>query len=147
MGILSDVFVASDAELASFRPGTGGPEGKFATVSGKGIDPLHLTTLEAIVTHHEMDTEQLLLNVQLVSDWGEQWVHRFSESLTAALAQVPPDALDQVAAAWAATDEFRLSGADTSAGRDALRHWISAVCELAQRARHEGRSLYLWNSL
>jgi hypothetical protein len=147
VGLLSDVFVATDAELALLRPGTGGPEGKFATVDGKGIDPLKLETLEAIVTQHEADAGQPILHRQLMYDWGDQWVYRFPESLTVALGQLEPDALGQVAEAWAATEEWRRSGGDTIAGRDSLRLWISAVCMLAQRAQHENRSLYLWLSL
>ena len=147
MGLLSDVFVATDAELAILRPGSGGPEGKFPTWRGKGIEPLKLATLEAIITQREADSGQPTIDGELVYDWGEQWIYRFPDLLTVALAQLEPDALDQVAEEWAATEEWHLSGVDRITGRDSLRLWIDAVCKLAHLAQHENRSLYLWISL
>lgn len=149
MGILSDVFVATDAELTILRPGSGGPEGIFATVPGKGIDPLKLADLEAIVIQHEADAEQSqpLIHGQLIKDWGEVWIYRFPGPLVEALTRLEPGTLVLVAERWAASEEWRHSGIDMTTGPDSLRLWLSAVCKLAYRAQHENRSMYLWLSL
>jgi len=152
MGVLLDVFLASDSELATLRPYAGGPAGRFATISSKGFNPVILARLEAILTQYQGDILALVDEAWdderlLVYEWEDEWVYRFPERFSAALAQLPPEAVDSCVEAWTATEELRLSGADTAGGRDALRQWLSAVCEFARRGLSEGRSLCMWWSL
>ena len=85
--------------------------------------------------------------VRLIHDWHEEWILQFPDALSRALAHLPPEALALCAAAWAATAEWHRDGADSPTGREALRHWLRDVGQLAQRGACEGRSLYLWMSL
>lgn len=148
MGFFSDVFIASDTELATLRLGAGGPEGRFPTVPGKGIDPVKLARLEAILTQYQGDILALVNEAwddeHLVYAGDEESVHRFPETLSAALAQLLSEAIGPYVEVWAATEEFRRDGADTPKGRESLRQWLGAVRELAQRGLREGRSLYIW---
>ena len=151
MGLLSDVFLASNVELATLHPGAGGPEGHFPTVSGKRIDSIKLATLEASVTQYQGDILSLAEawddEHYLVYSEEEEQVCRFPETLSVALTQLPPEALGLCVEAWAATEEWRLDGGDTPAGRETLLRWLSAVCQLARRGQREGRSLCIWWSL
>jgi hypothetical protein len=148
MGLLSDVFLASDAQVATLRPGDGGPKDRFPSVPGKGIDPVKLARLGAVLTRYQGDIMALVKawddERHLVYAGDEEVIYRFSEALSTALAQLPPEAISSCVEAWAATEEWRLDGADTPEGRDSLRQWLSAVCELARRGQREGRSLCIW---
>jgi hypothetical protein len=145
MGILTDVFIASEADLASLRPGQGGPAAAFPTVQGKGIDPLKLATLEAIVTGQAINT-YLDAVEEPTRDWGEEFVNRFPEALVSALAQLRPGEIRQVAAAWAETEEWRLDGLTQEALTD-LARLIDELCTLAQQALRENKLMYMWMSL
>ena len=142
MGVLTDAFVASEADLDSLQPGEGGPSARFPTVEGKSIDPLKLATLEAILRGQETYTYVASIQEPL-QDWGEQFVCRFPDTLVAALAQLQPSNMLQVAAAWAATEEWQLDN-PTSEAISGLADLIASYSDLAQRAQRESKSMYMW---
>jgi hypothetical protein len=90
MGIVTDVFLATELEARLLPPGTGGPDGRFPTVPGKRIDTIKLARLEAILTDREEELEPLLRaweeDPHLLHDWEEEWVFRFPTTLSTALA-------------------------------------------------------------
>lgn len=147
MGILTDAFIASESELAGLRPGAGGPAGRFPTVQAKGIEPVKLATLEAIILSAsvEMWDDDGLLE----RDWEEEWVYRLPASLAQALAELPPAEVPRVARAWAATEEWRLDGVSPADGAALaeLATLVDALRTLAGQARQDGKALYLWISL
>ena len=147
MGLISDVFLATDAALTAMRPGQGGPAGTFPCVQSTRVDPLKLATLEAIVTQQEAGVRGASIDGTLVRDWGEEFVYRLPEALITGLAQLQPGELARCSEMWGATEEWRLDGAASIAGRAALTRLVGELCQLAQRARHEGTSMYLWMSL
>ncbi len=123
------------------------------TISSKGFSPVILAQLEAILTQYQGDILMTLVveawddERLLVHEREDEWVYRFPERFSTALAQLPLEAIAPCVEAWTATEELRFYGADTPEGRDSLRQWLSAVCELAQRGLSEGRSLCMWWSL
>lgn len=152
MGLLTDAFIATEAELPALRPGVGGPSGMFPTVEGKRIDPLKLATLEAIITtpasdRSDMSAVAMTSSEDVIQEWDDEWVCRLPDSLVAALAGLQPDDLERCAAAWAETEEWRLDGATTRAAVESLTGVIGKLRQLAQQAQREGKLMYLWMSL
>lgn len=146
MGILTDAFVASASELDALRPGAGGPAAFFPTVQAKGMDPVKLEALEDIIAAPARPQNA---DGMLVREWEEQWLYRLPASLARALVELPPDEIPRVAREWAATEEWRLDGVDSTdeasvAGVAAL---IGGLRQLAWQARQDGKALYLWISL
>lgn len=149
MGILTDAFVASEGEVAALGPNDD-PAALFPSVRGKRVDTIRLATLEAILAHQPAaaGTAQEY-DENFVKDWGEQWVYRFPDPLVSALAQLQPGDDRAIAAAWAATDEWRLDGVTPEDTKhiEGLAELIRGYCLLAQQARREDKHVYMWISL
>lgn len=141
MSVLTDAFIAFEADLSSLHPGDGGPSALFPTLSGKEIDPLKLATLEAIVNGQAPYTYVDSIGDPLY-DWGEQWVYPFPQPLVAALAQLQPGDAFRIAAEWAETDEWRLVGL-SSEGIASLARLVGDLGTLAQEAQRENKSMYM----
>jgi len=145
MGILTDYFVAgSDTEAAGTLKVTGGPEqAGLATVQLKGVDPVvNLATLEEILTG--ADSMAIISGGEdPVADGGSDgpWVLRVRQSLVAALTAADPGKLSDVAADWAATEEYE--GTDPKELLDVLRD----LGRIAKQSVDENKSLYCWMSL
>src|SRR5260370_2255595 len=92
MGLLTDAFIATEAELAATRfESSSAPGDFFPTVQGKNIDPVKLALLEAIVTEQKPDPETLtgLIGQPIRGDEStEQWNELCSESLVTRLAEL-----------------------------------------------------------
>jgi hypothetical protein len=139
MGILTDAFIAFEADLSSLHAGDGGPSAIFPTLQGKGIDPLKLAILEAILRGQETYTYAASIDEPL-RDWGEEWVYPFSQPLVAALALLQPNDALRVAAKWAETDEWRLVGLSQE-GIAGLARLVTDLGTLAQQALHEHKAM------
>lgn len=119
---------------------------------------MKLATLEAIVAQRASDARQQVVAGQLirdweeqylVRDWEEQWVYRLPESLTSSLAQLQLSEIPSIAAAWAATEEWRLDGITSATDENFgdLVHLVGELCRFAQQAQQAGKSMYMWISL
>ena len=145
MGILTDYFVAgSDTEAAGTLKVTGGPEqAGLATVQLKGVDPVvNLATLESILTGTD-PTGIIGEGEEPVADGGSDgpWILRVRQSLVTALIAADPGKLPDVAADWAATEEYE--GTDPKELLDVLRD----LGRFARQSLDENKSLYCWMSL
>jgi hypothetical protein len=153
MGILTDAFIATEAELAILGPDDHGPAAYFPTVQAKRVDPVKLTMLESTLTHRAPDELLESLDDNHVRDWVREWedcwVYRFPEPLVSALLQVQPSDLPRIAAAWANTDEWRLnsSGPASREQIDAFARPIGDYCRLAHQAQRDGKQMFMWISL
>lgn len=145
MGILTDAFVASASDLDALRPGVGGPAAFFPTLQAKGMDPVKLASLEALLAPpaREWDEDGLLAR-----EWEEQWVYRLPASLAHALVALPADEIPRMAREWAATEEWRLDGVDLTndVSVEGLAALISGLRQLASQALQDRKDLYLWIS-
>jgi len=146
MGLLTGVFIATDKELSSLRPGMGGPASRFPTVQAKQLDPVKLATLEASVPHRPDSTSVADVESGLRMDWGEEFVYRVPQSLASALTELEPGEIACCAAAWAETEEWRRDAPAATRGQD-LARLLGDLCLLARRARHEDKAMYVWMSL
>ncbi len=150
MGILTDLFVASDGEIDDALVEEG-PAQRFPTIEGKSVDTVKITSLNGIATNRNYDLargglEQLLSEVTEVRDAGEEgpWVFRLPGALVSALATADEERLAEINNAWAATDEWKLDGVVTP---DDIRWLVDDLAALARKARAAGKNVYLWLSL
>lgn len=145
MGVLTDYFIAeSDAEAGATLKATGGPEQVgLVTAQLKGVDPVvNLATLEEILT----GTDAMGIISESddpVVDGGSDgpWVLRVRPSLVAALSTTPPGKLPDVAAGWAATEEYE--GTDPKE----LLEVLQQLGRIAKESLDENKRLYCWVSL
>jgi hypothetical protein len=159
MGILTDVFIATEAELAATQfEGSGTPSDFFPTVQGKYFDPVELAVLEAIVTEQKQDPGTLtgMISQPIRGDESsEQWINLFSERLVTRLAELTEASISHYGARWASSieEEWRGPRAKPLTQKDAATHsadvtqYLQALCQLARRAQAEGKRMYLWTCL
>jgi hypothetical protein len=103
MGLLTDVFIATEAELAATRF-EGSPGNFFPTVYGKNFDPPELAWLEAIVTEREQDLDTIIemIDQPIRGDEStEEWIYLFSERLVARLAELTEASISHYGVRWA----------------------------------------------
>jgi hypothetical protein len=152
---LSDVFIATEAELAATRfEGSGGPGDFFPTVPGKSLDHVKLALLEAIVLELEPDTETLMEMIGRPpireDESGEQWIDLFSDRLVARLAELTEASISHYGARWASIEEWHSPRAKPLTPKEAathaahVTHYLQALCQLARRAQAEGKHMYRW---
>jgi hypothetical protein len=145
MGVLTDYFIAgSDAEAAGALNAVGGPEqAGLTTLQLKGVDPVvNLATLEGILT----GADPMVIigeGADPVADGGSDgpWILRVRPTLVTALRAADAGKLPDVAADWAATEEYE--GTDPKDLLDVLHD----LGRLANQSRDENKSLYCWMSL
>ena len=125
-------IAASDAPLSSY-PG-------FAC---RPIDHVKLATLAAQLgaSSFEAALQQLDPTVS-VSDDGP-WVSELPSSLLERVIALAPAELQKAAAAWGATEEFRLD----RVGPAEAQQFLTALASLGQQARNQGASVFLWSCL
>jgi hypothetical protein len=158
MGLLCDYFTAaSDAQAEETIDWIGGPGdapqdgglvrgSKVAArpaVSLPGIEPaMWMGKLEEILTGRPFDDilHDATGKVIASRDGGELQVVSLTASLQEALAGIDDETVDEVAAQWAAPDEFYGTGTDTELAASALRNLI----RLVRAGRDRGEALYCW---
>ena len=157
MGLLTDAFIATEAELAATRfEGSSAPRDFFPTVPGKNLDPVKLGLLEAIVTEQEPDPETLteMFDQPIRGDEStEEWIDLFSERFVARLAELTEASISHYGARWASIEEWHsprakpLTPKDAAAHSAHVTHYLQALCQLARRAQAEEKRMYLWTCL
>ncbi len=171
MGILTDTFIASEAEIASTAPLAEGPLTRFPTVQAKGIDSVKLATLAAILAgddlaHDPPDVQAFVAgfvagierDFPLVRDLGAPgdagdlsegssrgpWIFRIPDTMTTRLARLSRAEMTRCGRRWAATEEWQLAKAP-SAGT--VVKYLRRLCQLARRAGDPEQHMYLWIAL
>lgn len=143
MGLLTEYFAAPDDAIAAAVASTHGPAGQgLPTVDAYGIEPfVQIGTLEEILTGRPYDRIAAAQPDPVASiDGGEVLVTRLTDTVVTALADLDDPRLPEVAARWAATEEF-WGATDPAALADLLR---------ALRGLAAGRgtaALYCWLSV
>jgi hypothetical protein len=136
MSVLSDIYVARPDEAANYdtSPGNFTERAQY-----KGLTPLELSTLWAIMRRVEWDAAQMDdFTCLLQKDGGERLIHRFPSAMVDALGQLAADQTRDFATGWAATEELSCSPAD-------IHPVVEGMARLARLASASGRGLYLWN--
>jgi hypothetical protein len=147
MGILSDFFFATPADVASFDINEGTPAEHFPALQLKGIFGLNVATLDTILLGEPLDDIDAVVarvpRLVRVHDDPETGIgiERLDTGLVDRLAALEPSSYARVAARWAATDEMR--GCDPAELTSVVRDLV----EFVAKDRTEGFDLYLWTCL
>lgn len=141
---LSDLIIADRSEAVAINQADGGPLQKWECLESKGIDPVKLGKLWAILSRSEFDPgfmgDDCLLHQD--SDDGP-WLMLVPSQLIAALAALDSERIESVAGEWAKTEEFQLPGWSEDVVIDYFRDLVVFV----QKAQAQGKDLLLWMSL
>jgi hypothetical protein len=161
MAVLTDVFIASEVELAATNLLPAGPVKRFPTVQARGIDSVKLATLAALLADHDQAEEGpdvhafvagLRSDFPLVRDLGAEaagehsrgpWIFRLPDAMAARLAQLSRAEIARYGRTWAATEEWQHEKAVTPS----VVTYLRKLCALARRARGVDTHMYLWVAL
>lgn len=107
------------------------------------LTSLELDVLQAVLEQREVREVLRQPGGGVIAYGGDEgpWVEDIRPALTTALAALPPDEVDRVAAAWSAHED--LAEADPADVKDLLVELVA----LASTARENGAELYLWNAM
>ena len=144
MGLLSDFFIATRAEVDSLGADEG-PASSFPTVRARSIEVVKLTRLQCIIDGSLLDDHLGQLGSMLVRSDGDDgpWVFLVPDVIAGTLAQSDGTELQQIANAWALIDEWKMDGGTP----EEIVRLLTDLGSLAKRAIIEHREMYLWVSL
>jgi hypothetical protein len=146
--MLSDAFIATDAELTATQfENPGGPAAFFSTLQSKGIDPLKLLLLEAIVME-QASPDLDVLDQRIVrgkEESSEQWIYQLPDTVVDRLAELTIVEIGHYGSTWASLEEWRSRKGISP--KDAITEYLQQICLLAIRAQAEKKHLYMWLAL
>lgn len=143
MGLLTDLVVAdiaqAEAVAASLTPAK-----EFGGLDAKGIDPVKLCQLKALLLAKPYDGSWLSDFRFLAGDKDEgPWVTSVPSDLVAAIAALPDSGLHSTAIKWHAAEEFQ---ADRWHVSD-VETRLTEIHHLAKQAASAGKAVLMWMSL
>lgn len=138
MEFVSIVVAAEEEELSSVGQ-SNAPLNEWSGIETTGFDTHKFVTLHCLLTGDSLQTALERYEPAYVSE-GETLVLRLADELITQLAELDGDALDDVAAELAATEEFERDQWDAEAVLDLL----TELAELAQLAESQAQVLFVW---
>jgi hypothetical protein len=142
MGVLTD-FVVADPGEAQRVCDSACPSQDFKGMDAKGIDPMKLGTLYAVLTGKDLDASFISGNP--LSSRGERWVMQVPVDLVQRLAKLDAKQLQAAAACWAETEEF--SPKYDNWPPQAVHQVLEELAQLCLRAVAERKGVLMWMSL
>jgi hypothetical protein len=130
-------FVASESVAQGVHLNHTLPPEDVAELSG--VDTLKMSTLWAIIDGKPWDVE-LMDEFQEIYTTDSEWLYRIPDDLTKKLAVLDDSRIEQVASAWAKTDEMLCKPAEAV-------ELFNIIAEIAKRSIQTSRSFYLYVSL
>ena len=138
-------FVIADRKDAQQVCDAECPNEEFNGMTAKGIDPVKLGTLYAILTDTEYDPNRA--TCEPLCDGGEEgpWVIGVPNDLVQRLAELDAKQIDNAARKWANTEEF--SSKYHNWPSEAVRGVLSDLAKLCAKAAAAKKSVLMWMSL
>jgi hypothetical protein len=136
MAVMSQLFVAREADAQKFAPASAGP---LERVELGGLTSLEFETLWAILEGEEWSPEKHELQ-EIIGDDEESWVHQFPPTYVERLTALAPGQVQSAAEAWAQTEEISGAAADVAPA-------IESLVKLARSAKAKKLGLFVWTSL
>ena len=104
----------------------------------KGMTPLELSTLSAIIQKKEWDAAMMdEFPEVLIVDGGERLIYEIPSATIERFAILSEDEISSAAVAWSKTEELACEAED-------IQPVIEEIVRLSKRALETERSLYLW---
>lgn len=139
MAILTDLFVSTQADAQRYESlrvkRSGGP---IEFVQFKGLTNLEFGTLWAIINGEAFDFDTH--GLESLTPQEETWLFRFPTTFVQKLATLTPARIDEVATAWADTEELQW---DPSEAREV----IVDLVRLSKLASVPSKGMFFWGSL
>ena len=141
MGVLADLFVATEDEVRSLGPDEL-PSAHFQTLEMAGLTEIELGALNAQIQDLEFeDSMDDLTSFRALDEINGPWIVKFEDAFTEALAALSDENLEEHAQTWASIEE--LQDWDLSDVLAVLR----GIVEFARAAIQDQKIVFLWNSL
>lgn len=144
--MITDVFAADPAGLADYaRAGFPDPvRAGYATVRGRGFEPVALALLDALLSKEPFDTA--LTDATLTPDddpdlFAGPVVTALSSRTVRLLPAVEDAELTELATDWSDLPEL------AAFTPEALRGWLADVQEICRNAAYDGHLVFVWNAL
>jgi hypothetical protein len=142
MGVITDVFAATDQEIQDLDPDDYVGD-LFPTLqSNGGAGVIELAALESLLT--DRDEDEIMTGYELAVEVSEEgpWIIRVPVPLQDALIKLNESKLDDVARRWSQTEQFKHYEWSEEEVTDVLR----GLWSLAHQARKDGRVLFVLNA-
>jgi hypothetical protein len=138
-------FVVADRADAQRVCDSDCPSEEFSGLEAKGIDPVKLGTLYAVLTETEYDPS--FVGGDPICDGGEEgpWVIEVPNDLVQRLAKLDAKQIGAVAAKWTKTEEF--SPKYDNWPPELVHEVLSDLAKLCAQAAAVKKSVLLWMSL
>ena len=143
MGIITDVFAATDKEVQTLDPEEYVGH-LFPTLQSKGgAGTIELAELESLLTGR--DADEIMGGFELVSAESEEgpWIIRVPTPLQDALVNLDEMGMEGVALRWGQGEQFR----DYGWSNEEVIELLRGLWSLARQAREEGRNLFVLNAI
>lgn len=138
MGILTNIVAAEEDEFAAIGDSLH-PVEEWSGLERRDIDTAKIATLHCLLTGDELEQALYVYEPLYVGVEGAM-VLRLADEVVDKLASLDQDALDQVGAELAATEEFEMEQWDA----DEVQDMVLELAELAQLAQSQEQSLFVW---
>jgi hypothetical protein len=143
MGVLTDVVVADRRDARRVLK-SDCPSRDFGGLDAKGLDPVKLGTLHAILTGGGYEPG-FMSDTLCAGGRDGPWVYEVPADLVQQLATLTPRRRAAVGKEWAATEEFSPEFDDWPAG--AVQQVLRELAALCKRAVDEDKAVLVWMCL
>jgi hypothetical protein len=138
MAILTNIIAAEDHEIEDIGESLH-PVDEWSGIEMRNIDTAKVATLHCLLTGDPFDDAVAHYEPVYVSAEGVL-VLRIADEATERLAELEDEALDQVAAELAATEEFESEGWED----ESITGMLDELANLARLADSQGQALFVW---
>ena len=138
MGILTNIVAAEEDEFAAIGESLH-PVEEWSGLERRDIDTAKIATLHCLLTGDELEQALYAYEPLYVGVEGAM-VLRLADEVVDKLAALDEDALEQVGAELAATEEFEIEQWDA----DEVQDMVLELAELAQLAQSQEQILFVW---
>lgn len=146
MGVLTDFVVASRSDAKKVAD-CSVPSEELGGIDAKGVDPVQMGTLYAILSESEYDPDFMIAEdsfLHVVSDDGP-WVQIVPDDMVKRLAGLTEADIPAVAKRWGETEEFEPQYGEWTP--EDMCAFLVEISKLSQRAIAEEKSLLMWTCL
>lgn len=139
MSILTNIVAAEDDEIEAIGESLG-PIEEWSGIAMRDFDTAKIATLHCLLTGDLFDDALGHYEPIYISDAEGALVLRLADEVMERLASIEDDALEDMAAELAATEEFEATGWDI----DSIFGMLESLIELARIAESQGQALFVW---
>jgi hypothetical protein len=139
VAILTNIIAAEDDEIEAIGESLH-PVDEWSGIQMRDIDTGKIATLHSLLTGDLFDDAVVHYEPVYVSVAEGAVVLRIADEVAERLAELDEEALEEVAAELAATEEFEVEGWED----EAIAAMLAELAQLARLADSQGQALFVW---